>query len=1150
MWHTFRGPNERRVALDHVLVPKHMVDRCAKPRAYQSVVPSDHLILQQDIKIAAVKKCTQVEQTKRGRAPRRDLRQFRTAAGEHAREYLAANLPPPTIAAYGTFVSTAAVAAQLLPDLQRTKRKKRSPSEELRRVVLLTTDTADEKARAVQERFELIVANKRNINMKHVEAVCADVERLLTDGDAAEAYFTLKSLTRKRGEQADPTKIDGGLDAIRDTCAAQVTKRDCTEDVEFQPRHVDPSLYKTGSFGVVELVAALRQISTGKAAGIDNVSNEMLKTAIDEGDFQSYVLELMNDCLREGATPDLFRQTRYVMIKKPLKKHTKADGWRYIALMSAFAKLYDRMLLNRLLPGFNAARRPNQHGFRTGRSTLQHVLALRQLIEQRTAEGLETTQVFVDYESAFPSVSWQALEAAFMAFSVPAELQRAFFSMYRDHRCEVSTAAGPTAKFRPTCGVLQGDTAAPALFTLVLDCVLHDTLDQATRLGIKLVDTEATNTRGSKLTRLTDLDFADDIVLLTESRDDAQQLFSMLEKLSRKCGLKVNASKTKTLYTAKRDLKTRWKIIPKTNTEPEKKVLYFVDEDVPVPPLTTCLSDELEYVSEYVYLGVNSDVDSDLVSRIGMGWTAFNKLNHIWRAEKVPLALKHRLLNTFVVPAMMYGAATYPMTEARIIKLRGATTRMLRRMSRAEYDQHLSLKTLYCRELNSPTQPFIQLHHRAVKQQLNLVRTILRNDFPIHTLILLNTPEHVGRSSTLRKTIRANLAVMFPDEAELEALKHVKRTNDRDWKQLIDELVCTLEENFYAKRDHISLSTNLCRNLLKHSDAISQNDIDQIVSLDDPSEQLRTLAALLGVPLESLCTNCTEADAKLPLAEQMKRMIYASTDGSVMRKGKPTECAGYGIYYLNNLFDHRAVNCKVGTTINQCELRATTLLLRTHPDDPICQDLDSDYVQRLARRMQHHTMKGIHKRKNKDDIIEFYNLLKKRDEKKLITIFRKVASHTGNIPNECADILAKAGAVGLHATSPIVLSALAHAAATGSCPADFPPPLLPRHRVNADTAPRLSTNPDEHTRIPALPPAPNDPTATSNAHPPTPNGVLPPSPPIALLHHLGVPQTASSGRAPWAAHSNALLPSPGVAPMPNQDATGQLIPVAVRRTRL
>ena len=88
------------------------------------------------------------------------------------------------------------------------------------------------------------------------------------------------------------------------------------------------------------------------------------------------------------------------------------------------------------------------------------------------------------------------------------------------------------------CGVLQGDTLAPYLFDIVIDYVLRKATENQ-NLGITLHSAKGTKSRTTRQgLYLTDLDYADDIALLSSSFEDAQNLLTRVEEEALKVGLK------------------------------------------------------------------------------------------------------------------------------------------------------------------------------------------------------------------------------------------------------------------------------------------------------------------------------------------------------------------------------------------------------------------------------------------------------------------------------------------------------------------------------------------------------------------------------------------------------------------------------------
>ena len=95
--------------------------------------------------------------------------------------------------------------------------------------------------------------------------------------------------------------------------------------------------------------------------------------------------------------------------------------------------------------------------------------------------------------------------------------------------------------FKITNGALQGDTLAPFLFIVHLDYVLKNSLDINSNLGFTLSQSRK---RCNREICITDIDYADDIAISTDSVNAAMILLHTIEEKSSYIGLKINTDKT------------------------------------------------------------------------------------------------------------------------------------------------------------------------------------------------------------------------------------------------------------------------------------------------------------------------------------------------------------------------------------------------------------------------------------------------------------------------------------------------------------------------------------------------------------------------------------------------------------------------------
>ena len=111
---------------------------------------------------------------------------------------------------------------------------------------------------------------------------------------------------------------------------------------------------------------------------------------------------------------------------------------------------------------------------------------------------------------------------------------------YYNTRLKVRSPDGDTNFFEITAGVLQGDTLSPFIFIICLDYILRKVLDKTYTLGFTLIKKKSKRYNAIKIT---DVDYADDIAVLTENIKCHYTLHK-IEEVSKEIGLQVNTEKT------------------------------------------------------------------------------------------------------------------------------------------------------------------------------------------------------------------------------------------------------------------------------------------------------------------------------------------------------------------------------------------------------------------------------------------------------------------------------------------------------------------------------------------------------------------------------------------------------------------------------
>ena len=126
--------------------------------------------------------------------------------------------------------------------------------------------------------------------------------------------------------------------------------------------------------------------------------------------------------------------------------------------------------------------------------------------------------------------------------------------LYKNTKVKVRSPDGDTVYFEIIAGVLHGDTLAPYLFIICLDYVLRTSIDLMKENGFKLAKERSSKYHAQTIT---DVDFADDIAFLANTRTQAETLPHSLERAAGGIDLHANADNTDyTCFNQRGDIST------------------------------------------------------------------------------------------------------------------------------------------------------------------------------------------------------------------------------------------------------------------------------------------------------------------------------------------------------------------------------------------------------------------------------------------------------------------------------------------------------------------------------------------------------------------------------------------------------------------
>ena len=344
-----------------------------------------------------------------------------------------------------------------------------------------------------------------------------------------------------------------------------------------------------------------------------------------------------------------------LIVKLPKKGDlTDCGNWRGITLLSVPAKVMGRVIITRLHDAVDGMLREEQAGFRSGRSTTEHIFVLRNVIEQSLEWNASLYTCFVDYEKAFDSVHRETLWRIMQSYRIPSKFIRMVKLFYSNTKCAVIDGAGQSNWFDVKAGVKQGCVMSGFLFLLVVDWIMCRTTEQGN-----------TGIRWKMMRQLEDLDYADDIALISSTWTQAQTKLERLGRNSEGTGLKININKTKMLR-----LNARRQDPIKIN------------------------GTDVEDTDSFVYLGaiVNNvgGAEQDIRSRLGKARSVFHRLSKVWRTGEFRRETKLRIFKSNIIAVLLYGCETWRVTKADEKRLDTFLHKCLRRILKVHWPMRVS----------------------------------------------------------------------------------------------------------------------------------------------------------------------------------------------------------------------------------------------------------------------------------------------------------------------------------------------------------------------------------------------------------------------------------------------------------------------------
>jgi exonuclease III len=383
-----------------------------------------------------------------------------------------------------------------------------------------------------------------------------------------------------------------------------------------------------------ELDEVIKAMPRHKSADAEDMTGELIKYGGNA--LHSLILAMINRCWLSERTPNSWGQGVIVNLFKDGNPNDPGN-YRGITLIPVIRKLFSNMLRKRIEKGVTL--HESQAAFREGRSCVDHIYTLSQIVN---ASGMSKQQLFVlflDIKKAYDTVWRAGLFYKLKAKGVKGRAWRVLYDLFGKTQSKVRVCGTLSSPFDLLVGVGQGDPLSTLLFDIFIDDLLESLHTECGGNGVTLSD----------LLQIAALAFADDVACLSHDAAKFQASIDHVGAWLRKWRMDANTVKSKVVV-----------FHPHAGHAAHD----------PSPHTFTLAGAPLTQVSDIKYLGVWFSENGSWDKHVATSLAKMKKSLGFWRpllgCHGVQTKVRLMMLYTFIYSTALYGSEVWNATKARL----------------------------------------------------------------------------------------------------------------------------------------------------------------------------------------------------------------------------------------------------------------------------------------------------------------------------------------------------------------------------------------------------------------------------------------------------------------------------------------------------
>ena len=449
-----------------------------------------------------------------------------------------------------------------------------------------------------------------------------------------------------------------------------------------------------------ELAHHVAKAQNGKATGEDTIAAEYLRaimTTDPDGKFESpeaaamLLRAIRHHWIHKDVPPDW----RIAILGMLHKKKSRSDpaNYRTLSLLSVVAKLVASITASRLQVLYDEIGSRSQCGFRPGHSGADAMSMVRAILDGRKQYDLPTWIMACDLKRAFDRVDRPQTWAILRRYGVPDEMVSRIAEMYRDNVVKLRVDHADDVFANSTVGVKQGDCLSPVLFLFVMAAAMETMQWPASIEPIKFTwnSDGRVQDHSSRWCRdpgktaaddtgTTNIEYADDLILMFQTRPDLTVGFTALNTHLLRFGLEFHLARS---------------------ADPSKTIAMYIpspsypaaeaDVDPILLPAVTVGghahdAGRVDFATELKYLGSMLSADltdtADITARLKAANQVFGALRQkVLGSNHVSTLVKRRIYESAVLATLLHNSEFWALTMGQVRRLQAFHHRCCRAMA-------------------------------------------------------------------------------------------------------------------------------------------------------------------------------------------------------------------------------------------------------------------------------------------------------------------------------------------------------------------------------------------------------------------------------------------------------------------------------------